>query len=164
MQRLLVIQQRVLAGEQEDVRVCLDHRAQRRLRAVDAEAPGFDQPLLAHARQCGHRTLGSFSEALLPRHAEVFFVVRRQVMDEDHVQLRYAEPIQAVLHRPPRAVGRVVVAVMERRRVLPHHVLQLTGGGRQQATDLGRQRVLTRGMVVKMVAVAALAQPEPVPR
>jgi len=52
---------------------------------------------------------------------------------------------------------------MERRRVLPHHVLQLTGGRRQQAPDLGRQRVRARGVVVQVMAVATLAQAKSVP-
>lgn len=163
MQGLRMVEQRILAGEQEDVGVGFFDCAQGRLRTIDAKAPGLDQALLAHLGQLRHRALHRLGEPLLPWHAQVFFVLRREIVDIRDVDLRHPQTLQAVFDRAPHTGRAVVIAIVERRRLLPHRLGRRVGRG-EQAPDLGRHHVIVSRMVVQMMAGTSLRQAQPVPR
>src|SRR3981189_1496868 len=57
VERVLVVYQRILRGEQADIRVCDVQQLHDRFRPVHAKAPALDDPFLAHPRESGEGAL-----------------------------------------------------------------------------------------------------------
>src|SRR6202163_2926545 len=114
VERILVVDQRILRGEQADIRVCDVQQLHDRFRPVHAEAPALDDPFLAHPYEGRKGTLARNLELLLPRGRQIG-IVGREVMHEDYIERINAEPLQTVLDRALYAIRRVVEDQVVRR-------------------------------------------------
>src|SRR3984893_18623248 len=163
VERVLVVDQRILRGEQADIRVCDVQQLHDRFRPVHAEPPALDDPFLAHPRESGKGALAGNLELLLPRRVQIG-IVGREVVHEDDIERVNAKPLQAVLDRALHAIRRVVEDQVIRRRregkillgvVLPRRLEQLP--------HLGREDIVATVLGVEEIAEPALAQAEAIP-
>ena len=156
------VQQRVSPGQQKDVRIGGVQRAQAGLDEIDAQAPGSDHTLLAHALQgdrgAGHRRVEAVAPVRPVR-------VGADVVDVGDVDAVEAEPFEAVLDRAPRTVGRIVELHLEGQAVHEAGALASRITDRhEQPADLGRKRERLPRAVAQRRPEAALGEAEPIQR
>src|ERR1700730_19477331 len=96
VERVLVVDQRILRGEQADIWVCDIQQLHDRFRPVHAEAPALDDPFLAHPRESWEGALARNLELLLPRRWQIGDVGREGVHEGDIERIN-AEPFENVL-------------------------------------------------------------------
>jgi hypothetical protein len=82
VERVVVVDHRILRGEQADIRVCHVQQLHDRFRRVHAEAPALDDPFLAHPRESREGALARNLELLLPRGRQIGIILR-DVVHED---------------------------------------------------------------------------------
>ena len=133
---------------------------------VDPGADGADLAVGAQIAEGGEAAVDELPEpGLVVALGEVVVVV--QVVDQQHVDFREPQALQAVLVGPDDAVVAVVEAHVELERIDPRIALQAWAVAcwpwLEQPADLGRQRVLRLRLVAQELPDAVLAQPQPVP-
>src|SRR5262245_9072972 len=108
LQRALMIEQRIAAGQQDGVRFdYLDVEEQfARRYAIDAEAPALDDAVVPQLRQCAERARARRLELCQPG---VTVEIPGDVVDPHEVEAIDSEPLEAVVDRSPRTIRRVVV-------------------------------------------------------
>jgi hypothetical protein len=97
VERVLVVDKRILRGKQADIRVCNVQQLHDRFRPVHAEAPALDNPFLAHPGESREGALARDLELLLSRRVQIG-IVRREVVHEDDIECVNAEPLQTVFN------------------------------------------------------------------
>src|SRR5712664_884819 len=107
VERVGMVDERVLGGEQTYVWVRLLHDPEDRFGRVYTDAPALDDPLRLHAGEGRKCALERDLELLLPRYWQQVGV-GREVMHEYDIEMADAEPLQAVVNGAAHAVGRIV--------------------------------------------------------
>ena len=163
VERVLVVDQRVLRGEQADIRVCDFQQFHDRFRPVHAEAPALDGPFLTHPRESREGALARNLELLLPRCVQIG-IVGRKVVYEDHIERIKSEPLQTVLDRALHAIRRVVEDQVVRRRCEGKILLRvILPRSLEQLPHLGREDIIAAVLGVEEIAEPPLAQAETIP-
>ena len=154
-----LVEQRVAAGEQQNVEVGVRERVDAHLPVVDAEAVALDGTLGLEARQRGNRAVHRLAKAL---RLGVAMRVARDVVDEHVVDGSERKPLQAVLDAAQRAVERIVPALHEWQdadvAVLVPRRIRI---GDQQAADLRRQQKSSRGAARNAAPIRCSDKPLP---
>src|SRR5215469_11724969 len=83
VQRVLVVDQRVLRSQKTYIRIGNFQQPHDRFRRVDTDPPSLDQALLAHACQFEERALLSYRKLFLPWSWKIFVVGRDVVYERD---------------------------------------------------------------------------------
>ena len=153
-----LVEQRVAAGEQQEVEVGVRERVDAHLPVVDAEAVALDGALGLEARKRGNRHRPSPRETL---RLGVAMRVARDVVDEHEVDACKRKPLQAVLDTTQRAVERIVPALHEWQDAdvasgSAAHPDQRSSGGRPSSTA-GNRRAVPRAMRHRSGARQAVA-------
>src|SRR6266571_5318261 len=129
-----LVQERIPAGEQDEIEIDVLERIDAHAPIVHAEAVTRDRSLALELGERRYRAVHRVAEALRLR------VAVRGTVD---VEPRYAEPLQAVVDRASRPVVGVVVALAEREHAdVAVLVARRVPVRNQETADLARKRIV----------------------
>ena len=89
-----------------------------------------------------------------------------QIVDQQQIDARHAEPLQAVLEAPHHAVVTIIESVLELQAPTPEPMLEILRivDRSEQPADLGRQDIIGPRPPIQRPPKAVLALPPPIPR
>ncbi len=162
LDRVVVVDQRILTGHQVEIGIGIFHASEDRLGTVHAHAPCLDHALRPKIAERAERALDGAGPERRPVLGQGG-VIGRQVVNEDHVDRVDPHPLQAVLDRPPRPIGAVIVDLgIGRGGMGKERLVAVFAPGLQEPADLGRQDIAVARLAMEKLAVAPLRKAEAV--